>query len=46
MTRPDPLVRQIIQVFPPAQSPRDSNQWLHIAATIIFAIAVGIAVQL
>lgn len=46
MTRPDPLVRPMIQLLPPAQSPRDPNQWLHIAATIIFAIAVGIAVQL
>ncbi|WP_175552049.1 hypothetical protein [Pararhizobium antarcticum] len=46
MTRPDPAIRTIIQIFPPSEVSPAPNQWLRIAATIFFAIAVGIAVQL
>lgn len=46
MTRPDPLIRPMIQVFPTADSPKDPNEWRLVAATIFFAIAVCIAVQL
>lgn len=46
MTRPDPLIRPMIQLSPMAESPRDPNQWLRIAAVICFAIGAAVAIQL
>lgn len=46
MTRPDPSVRILIEIFPPAQSQREPNEWLCIAATIFFALGLAVAVQL
>ncbi|WP_175552050.1 hypothetical protein [Pararhizobium antarcticum] len=37
---------QIIHVFPPAEVSPSPNQWLQIAVVIVFAIFVGIAVQI
>jgi len=46
MTRPDPSVRQLIQLYPPADIPRYPTQWQIIAAFIWFAIALAAAWQI